>query len=109
MSAIIVSRALLNAMYLQLAGKWKHAANKYRVDNPGVLPDSKYQQGVPPNRRLLPVEVAEQKMRMWIPWAIQRIRNDLDALAAQFAQLNADQVQQIDAEEAEHVSDDEDV
>ncbi|GIM08092.1 hypothetical protein Vretimale_12156, partial [Volvox reticuliferus] len=46
-----------------IAGKWKYAAGRYRHNHPGVLPDQKHQPGTVPCSRLLPIDVAEAKMR----------------------------------------------
>ena len=94
------------ALQLQLEGRWKYAANTYRNDHPDELPDEKFYR----NRRhtrLLPRVIAEERLAVWIPWAIQRLREGFEALAAQFAALTLVQVQAVENELEEEVFEDE--
>lgn len=91
------------ALYAQIAGKWKYAAIKYREENPGVLPESKHQQGTAACKHLLPIAVAEQKMLVWIPWAIQRVQQGFDQLVKQFGSLTVQQMAEVDAEGEDEV------
>jgi hypothetical protein len=90
----------------QLEGKWKYAANAYRTAHPNDLPAEKYYR----NRcykRLLPRTVAEERMVVWIPWAIQRLQPGFAELAQQFAALTLDRQAAVDAEPEEDVLEDE--
>ena len=55
---------------------------------------------MPPSKqpRLLPIDDAEIKMETWIPWAIARIRLDLDHMATMFNTLTVEQMAEVDAE-----------
>lgn len=92
--------ALHWALHTQIAGKWKYAAGRYRVENPGVLlPDQKHQ--------LLPIDVAESKMAVWIPWAIQELQGGLAQLLLQFDHLTVEQQAQVRNDPEEEVFEDE--
>ena len=100
--------AVLTALCTQLINKWNYAADKYRVDHPGVLPPNKPGEGPRPCTRVLPIDEAEIRMATWIPWAIAKIRMDFDRLAAMFNALTVEQLGEVEAEpeaEAEALDD----
>jgi hypothetical protein len=81
---------------LQLDGKWKHACQQYWLQHPSeTFPVSKA--NVTPCLRL-PVEFAKDKMRVWIPWAIAKLQEDLDSLARQFSDASPDSVSEVAAD-----------
>jgi hypothetical protein len=86
----------------QLDGKWKHACQQYRLQHPSeTFPASKANVTPYGNRestRLLPVEFAEDKMRVWIPWAIAKLQEELDSLARQFSDASLDSVSEVAAD-----------
>jgi hypothetical protein len=94
------------ALHAQLESRWRYAAKTYRAAHPGTLPVSKAYRNLL-YKRLLPREDAEAKMITWIPYAISQIQAGFVQLAPQFAQLNADQVNAVDAEPEDSGSDDE--
>ena len=99
-------KCLLSDMCVQLQNKWKYAANTYRSTHPCALPESK------PHRnrlhsRLLPRQVAEEKLETWIPYAIAKLQEGFGQLASQFAVLTLEQVAAVEAEPDDNESDDE--
>ncbi len=89
---------ILAPLHVQLVNKWNYAAYKYRFDHPGVLPLSKPGEGPRACSRLLPIEVAEEKMLTWIPWAVQEIRVGFDHLAPLLPTLTTEQVEAVEVE-----------
>jgi hypothetical protein len=69
-----------------------------------VLPASKANVGVKGERtctHLLPIQVAKDKLQRWIPWALERIRRDLDDIIVQFDRLGFEELAEIEAEGVE--------
>lgn len=101
--------SLIAALRVQLAGKWKYAATAYRASHPGVLPLEKSAPGCPPTTLLLPVQDAQEKMMLWVPWGIEQILRQALALQVALRPLTVEQRAAVDAEPEANVMENEEV
>jgi hypothetical protein len=100
---------MFGGMCVQIAGKWKYAAMTYRAANPGVLPPEKTAPGCPPSTRLLPIEEAKHRMDIWVPWAIQKIIRQGQAMQKTYAALDPELEAKVDQEPEEEVLENEEL
>lgn len=88
--------AIHTSLCMHISPKWKHAAKKYHALS--LTGESTY---------MLPIAMANEKMRVWIPWAIQREKVQLAQLAKHFPMINKEQFDAVDSLGNDESSDDE--
>lgn len=110
---IHVDNAITYCLHMQLYGRWKHACAVIRQDDPAhQMPDKKEVRtpfGYRACKRLMPRELAREKMLTWIPWAIRQAQRDFANLADVLVQggtAAADDVGQLPAEDVTENEDD---
>ena len=83
----------------QLSGKWEYAAKRHRNEQGANMPEDPKPTYSPAgfrwSSRLLPKDVADEKMQIWLPWAIQELRQQYEQLARQFGTLGIQQHQRV--------------
>ena len=92
-----------DVLYNKIIPKWNYQAKQYRLQHPD-MPPSKVCVG-PHGKRtwtnMLPIDIAQQHIRRFVPWAVRQIRqelnDELDAIliTGQFDALTIDELNEI--------------
>jgi hypothetical protein len=82
---------LLHCAFVKLKTRWAVAANRYLIDHPEVRTHHKK------CTLLLPIPYARELMRTWVPWALQRLQEDVANSARHYDTLSPEQLAAIDA------------
>lgn len=83
--ALVGNAHTLDAVCTQLIGRWRHAWSTFRAQHPDMeLPVKEIcsPAGLRTVTRTLPIDVAMEKMRTWVPWAVHRLHDEAVAIQA---------------------------
>lgn len=77
----------------QLFCKWEYAAKRYPSEHGETMPEDPKPTCSPAgfrwSSRQLPKDLANEKMQVWLPWAVQELRQQYEQLARQFGTLGS--------------------